>query len=301
MSIISIQNLTKVYKNGTTALGGISLDVAAGEFLGLLGPNGAGKSTTISILSSLTTKTSGTVTICGHNIDTEFEIAKTAMGIVPQDFNFSIFEPCLQILLQQAGYYGLSTRSVTERAISLLEKLELSDKIYTPAGQLSGGQKRRLMIARALIHSPQILILDEPTAGVDISMRRAMWDLFTELNRSGITIILTTHNLDEAESLCKRIAIIDHGHIIKDQPTTQLLDHLHSEILVLYVDETPTMPPIDGLHFQEIEPGVYEVEITQQWTVTALIQELAKSHISVNRIRNKANRLEALFVKLVSK
>ncbi len=228
---IQIRDLTKVYDGTLSALSGISLRVDQGEFFGLLGPNGAGKSTTIGILCTLVTKTSGHVSVCGYDLDRDWTHVKRCIGVVPQEFNFNIFEHCLQVLINQAGYYGVPRSVALARAERLFEKLGLSDKKMVQAGKLSGGLKRRLMIARALVHDPQILILDEPTAGVDVSLRHSMWAFLRELNAAGTTIILTTHYLEEAETLCRRIGVINHGKIIADAPTQELLAQLQSQTL----------------------------------------------------------------------
>lgn len=301
---ISIHNLTKVYSDGLQALKGIDLTVAEGEFFALLGPNGAGKSTTIGILCSLVNKTSGSVAICGHNIDTDWSKAKTCLGVVPQEFNFNIFEPCWQIVVNQAGYYGVPRDIALKRVDILFAQLGLSDKRNIQAKNLSGGFKRRLMIARALIHEPKVLILDEPTAGVDISLRRSMWQFLQELNTKGMTIILTTHYLEEAEALCKEVAIIDQGKIITRGNTQDLLQQLHAETFILYCTETvttlETLPSLPGFTIRQLDTLCLEAEIDKDHTLTELIVHLQGHNITVGRIRNKANRLEELFLKLVT-
>jgi ABC-2 type transport system ATP-binding protein len=301
---IHIHQLTKTYPGGLQALKGIDLTVREGEFFALLGPNGAGKSTTISILCSLVNKTGGTVSICGHNIDTDWSKAKTCLGVVPQEFNFNIFEPCWQIVVNQAGYYGVPRDVALKRLDVLFDQLGLSDKRNEQAKNLSGGFKRRLMIARALIHEPRVLILDEPTAGVDISLRRSMWQFLQELNNGGMTIILTTHYLEEAEALCKEVAIIDHGKIVTHGNTQDLLQQLNAESFILYctapIDTLSVLPPISGVALRQLDPLCLEADIDQNYTLTELITYLQIHGITVGRIRNKANRLEELFLKLVN-
>jgi len=297
---ISIKDLHKYYQNSLHALKGISVDVLKGDFFALLGPNGAGKSTTISILCGLATKTSGDVTINGYSIDTHFTEAKSQLGIVPQEFNFNIFEPCEQIIINQAGYYGVPRTTAKKRAEALLAQLGLSDKAKTPAGQLSGGLKRRLMIARALVHEPNILILDEPTAGVDISLRRSMWHFLKEKNRNGLTIILTTHYLEEAEQLCKNIAIINHGELIANTDMKTLLNQLHTETLILDCSPLPTqLPPINHSTLTAKDTHCLEITLPKNQSISELIQTLNTHQITVHRIQNKANRLEELFIQLV--
>ena len=295
---IEIKDLTKIYSGGFEALKGINLTIREGEFFGLLGPNGAGKSTTIGIMCSLVKKTSGSVSIFGKDIDTEPDLAKQFLGIVPQEFNFNIFEPVHQIILNQAGYYGVTRKAAMDRAEYLLNRLEIWDRRNTPGGRLSGGLKRRLMIARALVHSPKVLILDEPTAGVDISLRRSMWIFLQELNDQGRTIILTTHYLEEAESLCKNLAIIDKGVIIENAPTVRLLEKLSSEVFILYCHDMTDVS--DLAYLRVVEEGVVEAELNKGETITRLIETLTARGIIVDRIKNKANRLEELFVKLVA-
>jgi len=301
---IDIQHLTKTYSDGLQALKGINLTVAEGEFFALLGPNGAGKSTTIGILCSLINKTSGIVSICGHNIDTDWSRAKTCLGIVPQEFNFNIFEPCWQIVVNQAGYYGVPRDVALKRVDILFEQLGLSDKRNVQAKNLSGGFKRRLMIARALIHEPKVLILDEPTAGVDISLRRSMWQFLQELNKKGMTIILTTHYLEEAEALCKEVAIIDQGKIITHGNTQDLLQQLNAEAFILYctapVGNISSMPELAGVTIRKLDDLCLEADIAKDHTLTEVITHLQRHDITVGRIRNKANRLEELFLKLVA-
>ena len=296
---LEIRNLVKTYGDGTQALKGISLTVRKGEFFGLLGPNGAGKSTTLGIITSLVNKSSGSVIVSGHDIDTHASEAKRMLGVVPQEFNFNIFETCEQILIQQAGYYGISSGKVAERAKKLLDELGLGEKINTPSGKLSGGMKRRLMIARALIHRPKVLLLDEPTAGVDIALRRQMWEFLTRANKSGLTIILTTHNLDEAETLCERIGIINHGEIIALDKTYKLLDKLHSEAVLLTTAQRISKLPKLAVDAKKNDDYTIEVELLKDQSITMVIEELKRHKIEVKRMKNKSNRLEELFLRLV--
>jgi len=297
---IHIEKLHKTYNNELEALRGIDLSIEKGNFFGLLGPNGAGKSTTIGIISSLVTKTSGKVTINGFDLDTQRIQAKMQLGIVPQEFNFNIFEPCLQIVIQQAGYYGVPYKEAKKRALALFEKLELLDKVNSPSGRLSGGLKRRLMIARALVHNPSILILDEPTAGVDVSLRRSMWTFLEELNKKeGITIILTTHYLEEAENLCKNIAIIDKGSIISNTSTPDLLKQVSSESFVFYCSSFSQLPVIEGVSYTPLDENSTEVHLQQHNTLTDILKQFELQGITVSRIKNKTNRLEELFMKMV--
>ena len=301
MKAIDIQNLSKTYSGGVHALKGIDLSVEQGEFFGLLGPNGAGKSTTIGIISSLVTKTAGTVQVCGHDIDSDLSAAKQYLGVVPQEFNFNQFEKCEQIVLNQAGYYGMPVAVARPRVKALFAQLGLSDKANVMARTLSGGMKRRLMIARALVHNPQVLILDEPTAGVDISLRRSMWTFLQEANANGLTIILTTHYLEEAEALCERIAIIDQGAIIEDASTQELLQKLSVEAFLLYGEYAglSRFPQLPAIALKKINDQTLEVELPQDVSITELIERLAAEGVVVQRLRNKTNRLEELFVRLV--
>ncbi len=298
---LSIKQLRKVYKNGLEALKGIDLEVKEGDFFALLGPNGAGKSTTIGVICSLVTKTAGKIEIFGQDIDTSFSLAKKELGVVPQEFNFPYFEKPMDILVNQAGYYGLPKSIASGRAEKLLKSLGLWDKRAEQARNLSGGMKRRLMIARALVHEPRLLILDEPTAGVDIEMRRSMWSFLRELNAQGTTIILTTHYLEEAESLCRNIAIIDHGVIAEHSSMKELLSQLHKEVLILDLEESlEKAPELDG--FKVILSGEHslEVEIEKGQSINQLFELLSAQNLHVSSMRNKANRLEELFVNLVA-
>ncbi|MDU9393711.1 ABC transporter ATP-binding protein [Pseudomonas sp. zfem002] len=301
-SALSIRQLTKTYGNGFQALKGIDLDVAEGDFFALLGPNGAGKSTTIGILSTLVNKTSGSVSVFGHDLDRQPAALKRSIGVVPQEFNFNQFEKTFDIVVTQAGYYGIPARVANERAEQYLTQLGLWDKRDVPSRSLSGGMKRRLMIARALIHQPRLLILDEPTAGVDIELRRSMWSFLTELNQQGITIILTTHYLEEAEQLCRNIGIIDHGTIVENTSMRQLLGKLHVETFVLDLrHDLAQAPQLAGYPCRLINPHTLEVQVDKEVGITALFGQLALQNIEVTSLRNKTNRLEELFVSLVEK
>lgn len=301
-SALSIRQLTKTYGNGFQALHGIDLDVAEGDFFALLGPNGAGKSTTIGILSTLVTKTSGSVQVFGHDLDRDPVGLKRCLGVVPQEFNFNQFEKVFDIVVTQAGYYGIPMRGAKERAEQYLTQLGLWDKRNVPSRMLSGGMKRRLMIARALIHQPRLLILDEPTAGVDIELRRSMWNFITELNRQGVTIILTTHYLEEAEQLCRNIAIIDHGRIVENTSMRGLLQSLHVETFLLDLKEAQLLAPeLDGYPARLLDGRTLEVQVEKEQGITNLFGQLQRQGIEVQSLRNKSNRLEELFVSLVEK
>lgn len=301
-SALSIRQLTKTYGNGFQALSGIDLDVAEGDFFALLGPNGAGKSTTIGILSTLVNKTSGTVNIFGHDLDRNPAALKRSIGVVPQEFNFNQFEKTCDIVVTQAGYYGIPAKIAKERAEKYLTQLGLWDKRDTPSRSLSGGMKRRLMIARALVHEPRLLILDEPTAGVDIELRRSMWSFLTELNEQGTTIILTTHYLEEAEQLCRNIGIIDHGTIVENTSMRQLLGQLHVETFLLDLKyPLQAAPKLIGYPSQLLDASTLEVQVDKAVGITGLFTQLAAQNIEVVSLRNKTNRLEELFVSLVEK
>ncbi|AOU98094.1 ABC transporter [Acidihalobacter yilgarnensis] len=297
---LSIRNLRKVYAQDIVALKGIDLDVEEGDFFALLGPNGAGKSTTIGISSSLVNKTSGEVRIFDCDLDTQKSQAKTFIGLVPQEFNFNQFEPVEEVLINQAGYYGIDRSKARVRAERYLKQLGLWEKRRQMARNLSGGQKRRLMIARALVHEPRLLILDEPTAGVDIEIRRSMWAFLREINAQGTTIILTTHYLEEAENLCRNIAIIDHGEIVENTSMKQLLAKMIHETVVLDV-ATPlgTLPELAGYRLRGIDTLTLEAEITREHGLTELFSKLNEYGIRVTSMRNKSNRLEELFMALV--
>ncbi len=300
---LKIENLVKRYKDGFQALNGISFQVNHGDFYALLGPNGAGKSTTIGIICSLINKTSGSVEVFGHNIDEDFAEAKKLIGLVPQEFNFNSFEPILEIVKYQAGYYGIQSNIAKEKAEHILNLLGLWDKRKNTPRELSGGMKRRLMIARALIHDPQLLILDEPTAGVDIENRRSMWELLQKLNSDdGRTIILTTHYLEEAEYLCRNVGIINDGNIIIDTSLREFLDQLKKETFIVYLkNPLSTAPNIDNVTI--ILTDEYTLEITPQasQTLELIFSTFAKLNIQIVSMRNKSNRLEELFINLVKK
>ncbi len=303
MKALSIQNLQKTYKNGTQALKGVDLDIQEGDFFALLGPNGAGKSTTIGIISGLVNKSSGKVQIFDRDIDTDPAGAKSYLGLVPQEFNFNQFEPVAEILVNQAGYYGIDRKLGYERAEKYLKQLDLWDKRHIMARELSGGMKRRLMIARALVHEPRLLILDEPTAGVDIEIRRSMWEFLAQVNKAGTTIILTTHYLEEAESMCKNIAIIDHGITIEHTSMRDLLRQLNTETFVFYLKDALAAPLacIEGCNARIIDEHTLEVDIEQSMSVNHVFETLTASGIQVLSMRNKSNRLEQLFMHLVDK
>lgn len=300
MKALEIKNLEKTYSNGFQALKGISLDVETGDFFALLGPNGAGKSTTINILISLVNKSSGSVKIHGVDIDEDFELAKTYIGVVPQEFNFNFFETVEQIIISQAGYYGIPRKIALKRAEKYLKKLELWEKKDVKAMMLSGGMKRRLMIARALVHEPKVLILDEPTAGVDIELRRTMWEFMADLNKKGTTIILTTHYLEEAESMCKNIAIINHGEIVENTSMKKLLSTLQVETFVLDLGAPiKEVPKVKGYTITKRDNTTLLAEVTKKQSLNEVFEALHKKGIEVVSMRNKTNRLEELFVRLV--
>ncbi|MGB9429242.1 MAG: ABC transporter ATP-binding protein [Gammaproteobacteria bacterium] len=300
MQALSIHALTKTYKNGVVALKGIDFEVGAGEFTALLGPNGAGKTTTIGIITSLVNKTGGTVKVFEYDIDTDMDRAKSCIGLVPQEINFNQFEKPFDIVVNQAGFYGIPRGLAKQRAEKYLKQLSLWDRRDDIARNLSGGMKRRLMIARALVHEPKLLILDEPTAGVDIEIRRSMWEFLKKINQEGITIILTTHYLEEAETLCRRVAIIDHGEIIVQGRTRDLLEKLRTETFVLNLRKPlAALPPLDGYTVIQVDDTTLEVEVNKSQDVNALFGLLSSSNIQVMSMRNKVNRLEELFVRLV--
>ena len=299
---LSIQHLSKTYSNGVRALKDVSFEVERGDFFALLGPNGAGKSTLIGVLTSLIRKTAGQVSILGHDIDRDFEGAKACLGVVPQEFNFNIFEKVHQILLNQAGYYGIPQKLAKIRAEKYLRQLGLWDKRSEVAKDLSGGMKRRLMIARGLIHNPNILVLDEPTAGVDIEIRRLMWKYLLDLNAEGVTIILTTHYLEEAESLCRNIAIIDHGDIVEHTSMSSLLGRLEAESFILYLQEPYTsLPETAGYAIVPIDDKTLEVVVPSSLGMRGLFDSLKAHNILVSSMRNKVNRLEELFLQLTQR
>ena len=303
MFALEIADLYKTYASGLQALKGINLQVEKGDFFALLGPNGAGKSTCIGIISGLVNKTSGSVRIFGHSIDDEFILAKSMLGSVPQEFNFNSFEPVEEIVINQAGFYGVPARIARHETEHYLKQLGLWQQRRSQARRLSGGMKRRLMIARALIHKPQLLILDEPTAGVDIELRRTMWDFLDQINAQGTTIILTTHYLEEAERMCRNVAIIDEGNIIQDSSMESLLKQLNSETFVLYLrDSLEQAPQLAGFdNIVRRDGHSIEVEVPDSMSINDMIRELEAKGIVVQRLRNKVNRLEELFVKMTTK
>ncbi|WP_237060603.1 ABC transporter ATP-binding protein [Microbulbifer sediminum] len=297
---LSIRNLEKTYDNGFQALKGISFDVQPGDFFALLGPNGAGKSTTIGIICSLVRKTAGSVSIFGVDIDKDFAAAKQLLGVVPQEFNFSQFEKVYDIVCTQGGFYGMPRKLAEERTEKYLKQLGLWDKRSVQARMLSGGMKRRLMIARALIHEPRLLILDEPTAGVDIELRRSMWTFLQEINAEGTTIILTTHYLEEAESLCRNIAIIDNGDIVENTSIRSLLKTLNREVFILDVRDTlEACPDLGGFHGRLLDENSLEVTVEKGQSLNDLFSRLGEQDVAVVSMRNRANRLEELFVSLL--
>ncbi|MES9844359.1 MAG: ABC transporter ATP-binding protein [Candidatus Sedimenticola sp. PURPLELP] len=300
MSALSIQGLRKVYGNNFEALKGIDLEIQQGDFFALLGPNGAGKSTAIGIISSLVNKTEGRVEVFGHDLDREPEAVKSNIGLVPQEFNFNVWEPVAEIVVNQAGYYGIPRKEAWQRAEKSLRQLDLWDKREEMARNLSGGMKRRLMIARALVHEPRLLILDEPTAGVDIEIRRSMWEFLTDINRRGTTIILTTHYLEEAESLCRNIAIINQGEIVEHSSMGGLLQRLHTETFVLNLKGTlAELPQLGGYVLDRVDDCTLEVAVTQDQGINGLFDALSRNGIEVISMRNKQNRLEQLFIDMV--
>lgn len=299
-SALEIKSLNKVFPNDFVALKEINLDVQEGDFFALLGPNGAGKSTTIGIISSLITKTSGLVKVFENDIDEDFVSAKKCIGVVPQEFNFNQFEKVINIMITQAGYYGLPRDIAYQRAEKYLRQLNLWDKRNIVSRSLSGGMKRRLMIARALVHEPKLLILDEPTAGVDIELRRSMWDFLKKVNEGGTTIILTTHYLEEAENLCRNIAIIDSGEIIENTSMRSLLSKLTREVLVLDLDESVSQDIlIEGFECRWIDSFSIEIEVKKGQPLNGLFAKLSAIGVTVNSLRNKSNRLEEMFVSLL--
>lgn len=300
MNALEISELRKIYNNGIEALKGINLCVKSGDFFALLGANGAGKSTTIGLITTLLTKTSGSIAIYGHDLDDQPEQAKTFLGLVPQEFNLNVFETCEQILLTQAGYYGILRQQVRLRANLLLQQLGLWEKRNSIVRHLSGGMKRRLMIARALIHQPKLLILDEPTAGIDIEIRRSMWDFLQQTNHEGTTIILTTHYLEEAEQLCKNIAIIDQGTIVENTSMRSLLNTLRHQTFVFntqdLIEELPAMSPCTTA---VIDNHTFELRVDKDWSLNEVFAILSKHKLRIHSMRNKTNRLEELFMDLI--
>lgn len=301
INALSIQNLQKTYDNGVVALKGVSLEVVPGDFFALLGPNGAGKSTLINIVCGLVKKTGGIVTINGLSIDGDHQAAKMHVGVVPQEFNFGIFEKVIDVVLDQAGYYGIPRREALPKAMKLLKSLGLGDKVDQQSRFLSGGMKRRLMIARALVHEPTLLILDEPTAGVDIELRREMWDFLTELNKKGVTIILTTHYLEEAEQLCRNIAIINHGGIVAQGEIKKLLGEMDEETFVFHLHDLVPMTAKDSLAVfnPTIDGQNLELTISKEHDLNEAFTQLSQLGLRVVTMRNKTNRLEEFFIQKI--
>jgi ABC-2 type transport system ATP-binding protein len=301
MKALSVRQLTKVYSNGIAALKGIDLDVKEGDFFALLGKNGAGKSTTIGIICSLVNKTSGQVNVFGYDMDTQLSEAKSLIGVVPQEMNFNMFEKLSHILLNQAGYYGIPRKVAHDRMEKYLQKMGLWEMRNQPAMRLSGGMKRRLMIARALMNEPKLLILDEPTAGVDIELRHTLWHFLRERNAEGTTIILTTHYLEEAEQLCKHVAIIDHGEIIENTNMKTLINQVNIQTLVLDLANPLSQSlDLDGFVHRLIDDSTLEIEIHRGQTINDLFRLLSAKELSILSLRNKTNRLEELFMRLVA-
>ncbi len=299
---LSVENLEKKYANGLLALKGISLAVEEGDFFALLGRNGAGKSTAIGIICGLVNKTAGSVRIFDVDIDEDFPRARSLLGVVPQEFNFSVFETPLQIVMNQAGYYGIPRRVAEERAERYLAQLDLWDKRNGVSRELSGGMKRRLMIARALMHEPRLLILDEPTAGVDIEIRRSMWEFLRRINEQGTSIILTTHYLEEAESLCRNIAIIEAGEVVENTSTRQLLSTLQREVYILDLEDPLTeLPEFGRGRWRLTGPTTLEVDISREQGLNGVFRQLNANAIRVQSMRNKSNRLEQLFLDRVDR
>jgi ABC-2 type transport system ATP-binding protein len=300
MKALSIQGLAKTYGNGVQALKSIDLDVEEGDFFALLGPNGAGKTTAIGIITSLVTKTSGTVRVFGHDIDSDLERAKSCIGLVPQEINFNMFEKVFRIVVNQAGFYGIPRHQAKQRAEKYLRQLQLWDKRDVIARSLSGGMKRRLMIARALVHEPKLLILDEPTAGVDIEIRRSMWTFLRDINLGGTTIILTTHYLEEAETLCRDLAIIDRGRIIEHDTMANVIRKLHQETFVLnFRNPVLAIPDLPGYAARRVDDHTIEVDVSKEHSLNDIFARLTAAGIEVVSMRNKVNRLEELFMRLV--
>ena len=298
---LEINQLHKIYDNGFEALKGISLKVEEGDFFALLGPNGAGKSTTLGVVCSLVNKTKGSVKVFGYDLDIDVSKAKCLMGVVPQEFNFNMFEKVQDVVVQQAGYYGIARDEALRRTEQLLRQLSLWDKRHDASRNLSGGMKRRLMIARALVHRPKLLILDEPTAGVDIELRRSMWEFLTRINEQGTTIILTTHYLEEAENLCRNIAIIDQGDIIQNSPMRELLKTINTETIVLELQKPLAQAPeVQGYRLLLVNDTYIEVILNQGQDINSVFVALSAAGIQVTSMRNKTNRLEELFVNLVT-
>ncbi len=300
MKALSLRQLTKTYKNGVQALKGIDLDVEEGDFFALLGPNGAGKTTAIGIVTSLVNKTGGKVEVFGYDLDTQLEYAKSCIGVVPQEINFNQFETVSTILLNQAGFYGIPRPVARDRVEKYLTQLQLFEKRNSISRSLSGGMKRRLMIARALIHEPRLLILDEPTAGVDIEVRRSMWEFIKQINVAGTTIILTTHYLEEAETLCRNVAIIDKGRIIENDRMSRVLRKLHAEVFVLNLkNPLARLPELPGYPVTMPDDHTLEIEVSKEQSLNDIFTRLTAQDIGVVSLKPKTNRLEELFMRLV--
>jgi ABC-2 type transport system ATP-binding protein len=299
MNALSIQNLRKTYQNGFEALKGIDLEVKQGDFFALLGANGAGKSTAIGIISSLVNASSGTVKIFGYDVNTQRDLAKGCLGLVPQEINFNQFDTAKNIVLNQAGYYGIPRKLALQRMETCLKQVDLWDKRDTMSRRLSGGMKRRVMIARAMVHAPKLLILDEPTAGVDIEIRRAMWEMMANVNAQGTTIILTTHYLEEAESLCRNIAIIDNGKIVEHSDMASLLTRLHVDYFILDLAQPVKNPILNGYKIKQISEKVLEIGVPKERNLNDLFAQLSAANIHVISMKNKSNRLEQLFIDLI--
>ncbi len=301
MKALSIRNLKKTYSNGFTALKGVDLEVESGDFFALLGPNGAGKSTAIGIISSLVNKTSGSVSIFGYDLIKDNIKAKSCIGLVPQEINFNQFETVKNIVLNQAGYYGISKKKAKLNTEKCLKQMSLWDKRDTVSRRLSGGMKRRVMIARALVHSPRLLILDEPTAGVDVEIRHSMWEMMEQVNKQGTTIILTTHYLEEAESLCRNIAIINDGVIVENSGMAELLMQVKKDYFLLDIAKPISdIPAIEGYEFELIDSKSLHVAVPKDKSLNPLFEQLSVKNIDVISLKNKSNRLEQLFMDLVN-
>ncbi len=301
MNALEIKQLVKTYANGVQALKGIDLTVKQGDFFALLGANGAGKSTTIGLITTLLSKTSGSIAINGYDLDQQPFQAKSCLGLVPQEFNLNIFETCMDVLLNQAGYYGLARKQALPRTEQLLNQLGLWEKRHAIVRHLSGGMKRRLMIARALVHQPQVLILDEPTAGVDIEIRRSMWDFLEQTNADGTTIILTTHYLEEAEQLCKNVAIIDKGVILENTSMKALLQSLHHQTFVFNtINPLEELPALDPFIALKVDPNTFELRVDNERSLNEVFTRLNQHGIEIHSMRNKTNRLEELFMDIIN-
>ncbi len=302
MQALTIRQLRKTYAGGVEALKGVDLNVEAGDFFALLGPNGAGKSTLIGILTGLANKTSGQVQVFDEDLDRSPERLKAQLGVMTQEFNFNVFETCWNTVIFQAGYYGIPLRPAQQATEKLLQDLQLWDKRHQPVRNLSGGMKRRLMLARALVHQPRLLILDEPTAGLDIELRRSLWEYLQQRNQQGLTIMLTTHYLEEAEALCRRVAIIDQGQILRDASTRELLSELTRQTFVLELPQPVPLPESsEQLQFRSVDPLTLEVDVDQRMTMNELFEHLTHCGVKVQSLRTRSNRLEELFLRMVGK